>query len=173
MGRIFSAANRAEGFKLAAREGPLVIATDVVLWTCRCSFRFCSGRPMFGDHHRKTDATFRRDGTRQLHRNDRPPVRWSWLAEWKRAAIRFAALTDGVATAWAYWGHGTSAFIAALIAIVITGNVAWFLCRRTGTRVRTMTNDRGVVRPLREALSPILQVDPSNVNVIIPPRNRP
>lgn len=100
MGRIWNAANRAEGYKLGRKEGGLVIVIDVIVWTSRTVFRFFSGRPMLGDRYRRTNATFRKSGTKLVHPNARPPFGWdserftcwSKLPEWRRAAYRVGTL---------------------------------------------------------------------------------
>lgn len=62
-------------------------------WPRYC-VRFVFGRPL--DGYRKTDATFFRRGTRVLDPNARPPSRWSYMPEWKRAGIRLASSTIGI-----------------------------------------------------------------------------
>lgn len=172
MGRMWGAANRAEGYKFGARDGGLVLIIDVVLWTCRGIFRYFSGRPMFGDRHRKTDATFLRAGTRQLHNNDRPPFLWSWLPEWKRAAIRIGMLIELVSIPWSFYGTGPYAVIAAIVAIVIAGNVIWALATAGGRKVHNWRNTREVVKPLQAGLSPILGIPPNDVVVRLPRKKR-
>ncbi|MFR9806454.1 hypothetical protein ACL02T_29820 [Pseudonocardia sp. RS010] len=52
--------------------------------------RFIAGRPMSGE--RRTDATFWRNGRRQPLEIEGETGKWSYLAGWRRAAIRLAGI---------------------------------------------------------------------------------
>lgn len=172
MGRIWGAANRAEGYKLGAHEGWLVIGVDIIVWTCRGTYRYFSGRPLFGDRHRKTDATFLRPGTRQLRANDRPPFAWSWLPEWKRAAIRVGILILAITIPYAYWGTGPSAVIAAFVSVFIIGNVVYALFGKAARRFANTRHNREVVSPMQAGVAKILSINPGDVKVRIPRQKR-
>lgn len=168
MGRIWNAANQREGYKLDAEAGWLVESVDLAAWTCRGLFRYFSGRPLLGDRHRKTDATFLRAGTAQLYPKARPPFRWSFLPEWKRAAIRIGMLILAVTIPWAYFGHGPGSLISALVSVFIVGNCAWALGSKTMGKALNYKHRRDVERPLQAGLAPVLGINSNQVRVKLP-----
>lgn len=172
MGRIWGAANREEGYKLGAEAGWFVIGVDLIAWSCRGIYRYFSGRPLFGDRHRKTDATFLRPGTRQLRANDRPPFAWSWLPEWKRAAIRMGILILAITIPWAYWGSGPSSLISAFISVFIIGNVVYALFGKAARKLANTRHNREVVAPMQAGLAKIIGIKPNEVRVRIPKQKR-
>lgn len=173
MGRRWNAAEREEGYQLGAgASGLFVTAVDIVTWTSRATFRYFSGRPLLGDQHRKTDATFWHDATRQLRKNDRPAGRWSKLAEWKRAAIRTGLFIELVAIPWAWYGSGPYAFIAALVAVIVAGNAAWLIWYKSSDYLRNWRHNREVVRPMQAGLAPVFGINPNQVRVKLPPPRR-
>lgn len=123
MGQIARSANRELGWRLGKKGGPIIAALDVIFYTLRFTFRFVAGRPVFGDDHRKTNATFRRGGTVALKPKERPPARWSYLPEWKRAAIRVGTLALILVLTW-LWLHSIPGFFAGSALIVAVSDLA-------------------------------------------------
>lgn len=109
--------------------------------------RWFLGRPMIGRHYR-TDATFRKRGTKLLHHAE---VRAFWYRPvWQRIAMRQGwTLLAGVVV-WAWFTHRTELLqVAAAVALCAAGFGAWWLYRRI---VRWQVN-RVYVQPLHVALS--------------------
>lgn len=172
MGRIWGAANREEGYRLGAEAPWLIIGIDIVAWTCRATFRYFSGRPLLGDRHRKTDATFLRPASRQLRPNDRPPFAWSWLPEWKRAAIRVGILILTITIPWSIWGSGPGSLISALVSVFIIGNVIYSLFGKASRKFASARHNREVVAPMQAGVAKIIGIKPNEVRVRIPKRGR-
>lgn len=168
MGTIWNAAKRGEGFQLARNESDIVWFLILVSGFFTFVFRFFSGRPLLGDAHRKTDATFLHDATRQLYPNKRPPMPWSRIAEWKRAAIRTGLLIELVCAPIAYFSHGPAGITAAVIGLVLLGNVSWMIGARTVDKVTNYRHRREVEQPLQTGLAQILAMSPSQVKVRVP-----
>lgn len=155
MGQVSRGANREIGWQVARRDGWFVILLDILVWTSRFLFRFVSGRPLRGDRYRKTDATFLRAGTQQLYRKDRPPTRWSYLPEWKRAAIRIAIPAVISLVLWLYFYHCWALYTLAAVAALIVLRRLW-----RWWRVRSFR--RVYLNPLAKAVAPVLDI-PSHV----------
>ena len=157
MGQIWNAAKRGEGYQLA-RDSNITWLIVVVTSICIGLFRFLSGRPLLGDRHRKTDATFLRSGTpgTQLYPKNRPPSRWSYLPEWKRAAIRIGVLVVLLGSWWLYHVTQSHPFIVASAAVVVVTPVG----RRVSRRWRTRMFRRVYLNPLAKAAGPVLNIPP-------------
>ena len=173
MSGLWTGATRGEGYRIARRDGGLIVAIVLLTGTVRLIFRFVSGRPMRGD--RKTDAEFFKAGTRQLYRNDRTPGRWSYLPEWRRAAIRLSVLLVAVALLW-WWASGDifdgsmphNIISAAAIALITA--VTWVAVVRVDAAVRDAKHNRALTRPFKTAVAPLLGVAAREVRVHLPRR---
>lgn len=118
-------------------------------WVTARAGRFVSGQLMLGEE--RTDATFWRDGRKQLHAVGGETSGWAFRARWKRAVTRVGLLMIG----WA---------IASLVSMPITvaatqiaGSVvavwgAWAAV----SWYRTREHRRNVLIPLHRALSRVL-----------------
>lgn len=127
---------------------PVIWTVVIVAALVRWVFRFISGRPMNGK--RKTDATFFRSGSVKFTDSDRAG-RWSYLPEWKRAAIRVgtAAVLLGLSVGYVVAPFAT--FIA--MCVLIIGG-ATFVGYRVYRVIQRMRVNRTVIRPLYRALEP-------------------
>jgi len=172
---LWSSAVRGEGMRAGRNDHGAIVTLIILMTTWRTLFRFVAGRPMLGDRHRSTDATFLRAGTRVLRPNDRPPTWWAYLPEWRRAAVRFAAVLVLVAGAW--WSVTGSLFGSVAHSVISAGALAvmaagaWFLVVRIDGKVRQAKHEHGMTGPLRAALAPILGVSPREVRVHLPRKN--
>lgn len=153
MGQIARSANRELGWRLGKKGGPIIAALDVLFYTLRFSFRFITGRPVFGDDHRKTDATFRNAGTIALKPKERPPSKWSYLPEWKRAAIRIGTLALVIGLTWLWFHFPPGLFVGSAFLITVPLRRAW-------KRWTVRAFRRQYIEPLQKTLAPILAIPP-------------
>lgn len=174
MGAIWGAANRAEGYKIGAHDGLLVLALDSIIWTGHGVWRFFSGRPMLGDRHRKTHATWSQGSTKQLRSTDRPPCWWSRLAEKHRAAIRVGVALILIDMVWGWWDGPFASLTHSLFTIAgiaVTWSGLYLMTKNIGRRFSERRHGRGFLDPMRTAVGPILGVAANQVKVRIPSRN--
>ena len=174
MGQIWSAAKRGEGYDLAREHEGFTWFLIVILSIGHTINRFCTGKPMGGDQHRKTNAEWAVPGTRLIHPNARTPFRWNskdrtycWsaLTERRRAAIRFGALIVAIAIPWVwftlpYYGYPLAAAAIALPVTLFNGRIVNTLAERK--------HRQEIVRPLEAALAPLLNQTPRETVVRIP-----
>lgn len=172
MGAIWNAAKHGEGRQLA-RESNITWVLVGIFSTGHGVFRFFSGRPMFGDDHRKTHATWSQGSRVPLKTTARPPGWWSCLAEKHRAAIRVGLLLIAIDIVWGWWSGPFDSFKHGSFTIA-GGVIAWtFLYLITRTIVHKFTDrrqSRGLVEPLRTAVGPILGIASREVKIRIPKR---
>lgn len=172
MSGMWGAAARGEGLRMGRNDHGLIFIIVVLAGFGRFIFRFFSGRPIRGDKHRRTDAEFRRAGTRKLHLNDRTPGRWAYLPEWKRAAIRCAVLFLTVVGVWGWvageWFGSVTQTVMTLLAGFIVFATMWWAIVRIDTNVRDAKHNRTLTRPFKQAVAPLLGISDRDVKVIIP-----
>lgn len=120
------------------------------------AFRVVSGRPLLGDQH-PTDSTFLRPATRSLRDHVTYPSRWSMWPGWRRGAVRVSVLTVVVLTWWGYVVH-PRAVVSLWCTGVVSGVVWGVRSARRVTYARAFR--RQYVRPLAQALAPVLGCDP-------------
>lgn len=127
---------------------PFIWAVVIIAAIIRGCVRFISGRPMNGK--RKTDATFFRSGAVKFADSDRAG-RWSYLPEWKRAALRVGTVIVLLALSVGYVVAPLTTFI--VICVLVVGG-AVFAGYRVYRMVQRLQVNRAVVRPLHRALAP-------------------
>lgn len=171
---IWGAAKRGEGFQLARNTN--------IMWYIEFAAmigRFFLGRPILGDEYRKTDASFWRRGTNQLHPKARKPGRWSYTSEGFRALVRVGLLIILIALVWGWWGggfwdggffhlstHNTFSTIAlALIVFAI-----WKTIVKVDDAIRDARHNRGLIKPMQARVAGMFGVDHHQVKVRIPRR---
>lgn len=175
MSGLWSAATRGEGLRMGRRDGGLIVGIVLVAGLFKLVFRFFSGRPMRGDKARKTDAEWRVAGTRKLRQNDRTPSRWSYLPEWKRAAIRTATLFVMGVGLWGWitgeWWASMTQTVMTLTAGLIVFGAIWWLIVTIDTSVREAKHNRTLTKPFKAAVAPLLGLSDRDVKVVIPRGN--
>lgn len=154
MGAVWQAAKRGEGYQLARRDFGIVTIILIIVAILHITWRYVSGRPMLGDAHRKTDATFLRPGTRLLHPNARPPAFWgrrycwSALPEYQRALIRIGV----VCAAWGGWWLYTHPLWGGVAVSVLAVPLVWRGARAWRHRAYTTTYETPLGRELATLL---------------------
>jgi hypothetical protein len=170
-GSIWQAAKRGEGYQLA-RNSQIVWVITFVLGFCFFVGRFLSGRPLVGD--RKTDALWGEPGTKLLHPNSRPPMRWSnngplnycWAAqtERRRALVRLLALGSVIGGVW-IWTAPESLigwYITVPSFLILIGHT------KSITAYKNWRHHRGIIKPLQVALAPIFDQTPRETVIHLP-----
>jgi hypothetical protein len=173
MGSIWNAAKRGEGYQLA-RDSNITWLLVSVLSIGHGVFRFFSGRPMLGDTHRKTHATWSKASNQLLNSKDRPAGWWSCLAEKHRAAIRVGLLIIAIGIVWGWWDGPFSSLTHGLVTIAgiaITWAGLYLMTKGAGRRLNERRHGRGFLDPMRTAVGPIIGVAADQVKVRIPRRN--
>lgn len=173
MGSIWNAAKRGEGYQLA-RESNITWLLVGIFSTGHGIFRFFSGRPLFGDAHRKTHATWSRGSTQQLNSKARPPGWWSCMAEKHRAAIRVGLLIIAIDIVWGWWDGPFASVTHTLFTItgiVVAWSQLYLMTKAIGHRFSERRHGRGFLDPMRTAVGPIIGVAANQVKVRIPRRN--
>lgn len=173
MGSIWQAAKREEGYRLGYKDAPLVWCLIIIAMIWHGIFRFFSGRPILGDRHRKTNATWSKPGTKLYHENSpltRPASRWSQLTERKRAMIRIGILIVITAIGWGFWDGTpfTSSGIhdcLTLLGIMITWRALYLWTHAFETWRKDRKANAKLVSPLKAALGPILGMEAGSVKV--------
>lgn len=183
MGTIWNAAKRGEGYQLARESNITWVIVGVVAF-CNSIFRFFSGRPLMGDDHRKSNATWSKVGTQLRDQKARAPFGWdnphgfcwSRLPEKRRAAIRVGLLVIAIAIGWGWW-TGTPvgpSIIHDTFTITGIGFTWYFLYRVTATAIENTRNRRhrrDRENPLKDALAPLLGQAASDIKLTLTPRN--
>lgn len=103
--------------------------------------RFFSGRKLNGN--RRTDRTFRKRGTRQLHLNDRPPPFWEYWPEYYVLLIRLSTLGLLFSAFW-YGIKPTVSFTGCCALLVV--------CTKSRGLYETVRTDQAVIGPLWKGL---------------------
>ncbi|MGH7743543.1 MAG: hypothetical protein ACREQ5_01800 [Candidatus Dormibacteria bacterium] len=153
---IWQAAKRGEGYQLA-RESNITWVIVFIAGFFQLTFRFLSGRPMMGDKHRKTDATFLERGTVALDKKARPPSRWAFMPEYKRAIIRMGVLLVVLSALWLYLVHpGAFGIIGYSSALIIPIAAVKPLRRRWKLRAF----NKVYLKPIHRAVTPLLNIPP-------------
>lgn len=117
-------------------------------------FRFFAGRKLWGE--RRTNRTFLKRGTKQLHPNDRPPPRWEYWPEWWSLAIRLSLVTFTLA----------SLIYGLTMTVSFTGCCAALVGATKSRRLYdTLRTDAKVVRPLWAGLLAMGVYDPQAKSV--------
>lgn len=117
-------------------------------------FRWFAGHPL--DGHYRTDATFFRAGTKSQHKT--PVGRWSYLAGWRRSAVRNLVALGVPALVWQYRQHPSRT--VALVAVVAVWAVTWGALR--AWKAWGVRQDyRTYVRPIHDVLGPLLGLPPT------------
>lgn len=172
MGLIWNAAKRGEGRQLAF-ESNITWLLVAIIATAHGIWRFFSGRPMLGDDHRKTHATWSEASRQPLKSTQRPPGWWSCLAEKHRAAIRVGLLLIAISIVWGWWSgpfdsftHGTFTIAAIAAAWTLLYQLTKFIVHKFSDR----RYRRGFSEPLKTAIAPILGTASRQVKVRIPKR---
>lgn len=173
MGSIWQAAKREEGYRLGYKEGPLIWCLVIMAMIGHGIFRFFSGRPILGDRHRKTNATWNEPGTKLYHENSpltRKPSRWSYLPERTRAMIRIGLLIVTIDIVWGFWdgtpfdGSGIHNTLT-VMGILITWRALYLLTHAFETWRKDRRANAKLVNPIKAALGPILGMEPGSVKL--------
>lgn len=179
---IWGAAKRGEGYQLA-RESNIIWVLVFIGGIVSFTFRYFSGRPLLGDDHRKTDATWNQGGRELLNKKARPPLGWTnphgfcWerLGEKKRAVIRLGIFVVLIDTFWDIWDHGIlfpsiTHNLLTLAAIAFVCSSIRIMARRVATDKKVRRTKRELVDPLKTALAPFLGAhSPADVDLNIYP----
>lgn len=172
MGVIWNAAKHGEGRQLA-RESNITWLLVGAISTAHGVWRFFSGRPLLGDDHRKTHATWSDPSRVPLKSTQRPPGWWSCLAEKHRAGIRVGLLIIAIAVLWGWWSGPFDSFTHGMFTIAGIGITWTLLYQLTKAMVKRISDRRhrgGLIEPLKKAAAPILGMNASDVKVRIPKR---
>jgi len=176
---IWDAAKRGEGYQLA-RESNITWVIVVLGGIIHFFWRYFTGKPMFGDEHRKTNAQWSRPGTkiyREMNPTTRLPIGWNdgnpawycWSAmtERRRAFIRLMVFIFIVSTVWIWWNGGApfSSYVwtaAIAFPILLVGN--WKIVNL----YLDWRHQRQVIKPLEATIAPITGKTPADITVRIP-----
>lgn len=166
-GSIWQAAKRGEGYQLA-RESNITWVIVIIGGFLHFWFRYFSGKPLLGDEHRKTNATWSRPGT-TIYYEGRPTTRppfgwnngnpmwycWSAMTERRRALIRILFFVLIITSSWIWWNNGTpytaSVWSAFVMSFVLLPTHGLLLNTYLDWRHR-----RQIIKPLEETIAPIL-----------------
>jgi hypothetical protein len=169
MGLIWNAAKRGEGRQLAIESNITWLLVGIIA-TCHGIWRFFSGRPLLGDEHRKTHATWSDASRVPLKSTARPPGWWSCLAEKHRAAIRVGLLVIGIGIVWGWWSGPFDTFTHSMVTIagiVITWTLLYQLTKAMVRKVGDRRHRGGFIEPLKKGVAPILGINATDVKVRI------
>lgn len=174
---IWDAAKRGEGYQLA-RDSNITWVIVIVGGFCHFWWRYFTGKPLFGDEHRKTDATWSRPGTKLYYENrptTRPPLGWNngnpsgycWSAmtERRRALIRILIFIFIVSGGWVWWNGDPTAW-----ALAIASPLLLLTHGMIHNSYLEWRHRKQIIKPMEEALAPILNKTAAETVVRLPRR---
>lgn len=107
----------------------------------------------------RTNATFFRKATRQMHEKDQRPPAWHWLPGYIRALVKLAVFLAlvGLPVLWWYDPDTATTLLryAAVTAVLSAGTAVW-------VRIRDRKHFRNYVEPLHRSLRSYLGHDPGS-----------
>lgn len=183
MGQIWNAAKRGEGYDLAREHEGFTWFIIIFASTYHFVVRFFTGRPIFGDRHRKTDARWNVPGTTLYNPSSpmtRPPfgweskhgICWSRLKEKTRAKIRVGFLVVFIAIGWGWWdGTPFSSSITHDLFTVAGIGFTWIGLHKATTHFNHLTTarrrtHRAVTESISAGLARLMGTDtPADVNL--------